>query len=288
MEQYRRMMSKTFITFVLPEVGFAIHYLDMYAQYGLCEMDNHITLYYEEYIDKDAKDYNADLERDVKPYRIKADIKACLTTVHSLNYCLIDFLQSESISYQNYFRTEISPKFINEVENLLAHKDLELNIFREERDADILHDVYMALDAMYKILKSQESLILDNSELKNILSYNLSMLCHSPKTPMLDSERSQDVETPMHLHNAIEWNGSPAELACLFTTLADNGYINYPDRKDGGRNNAAFARLIYSHINIANGSFDTLVNNLKDSRITANNQFKIAMDRLPKLDNKNK
>ena len=141
---------------------------------------------------------------------------------------------------------------------------------------------------MCKILKNQESLISDSSEMKNILSYNLSILRHAPKTLMLNSEKSQNAEAPTQLHSAIKWKGSPAELACLFTTLADNGYIDCPDRKDGGRNNAAFARLIYSHINISNGSFDTLVNNLKDSRITANNQFKIAMDRLPKLDSNNK
>lgn len=284
MEQFRRMMSKTFFTFILPEVEFAIHYLDMYAQYGFCNMCEHITFYYE----KDQENEVEDVLDDIKPYRIAEDIKQCLNTVHALNYCLIDFLQGESSSYQDYFRTEISPKYIKAIEDLFAHKDLELMIFREEYEADILHDVYMALAAMYEILKNQESLISDSSELERILSYNLSTLRHEPKPQLIGVKRVDEAQNPINLHDAIKWSGTPAELAYLFSTLAENGYIVSPDRKDGNRNNAAFARQIYSHFNILDGSFDTLVNNLKDNRISANNQFKLAMDKLPKTSKNSK
>lgn len=282
------MMCKTFFTFVLPEVGFAIHYLEMYAKYGLGEMNDHIVFYYEDPIDKDVDGYHERIDKDAKSSQIEADIKQCLDTIHSLNYCLIDYLQGESKSYQNYFRNEVSPKYTTSIKALFANKDLELNIFKEEYDADLLHDVYMALEAMGQILENQESLIADNSDLKRILSYNLSILKREPKPQMLGMGKDVDNDEPVNLHDALNWNGTPAELAYLFSSLADNGYITPPGRRDGNRNNAAFARQIYSHINILNGSFDTLVNNLKDNRIAANNQFKLAMDRLPKLNKSNK
>jgi len=65
-------------------------------------------------------------------------------------------------------------------------------------------------------------------------------------------------------------------------TLNEQGYIDAPLRANGERNNEGFNKIICSHFRLANGSERSVLNNLKDSRITPDNQFKIIMDKLPK------
>ena len=65
-------------------------------------------------------------------------------------------------------------------------------------------------------------------------------------------------------------------------TLNEKGYIDAPLRANGERNNEAFNKIIGSHFRLADGSERSVLNNLKDSRITPDNQFKITMDKLPK------
>ncbi len=84
--------------------------------------------------------------------------------------------------------------------------------------------------------------------------------------------------------DAIEWKGSPSEIALLMSTLADKGYIDYPMRKNGARNSAEFHRNICQHFSLHNGSVVSILNSLKDNRITPDNLFQLAMDKIPHKD----
>lgn len=292
MKVFKNYMSKGFIVDIMPDIDFAITYLATYAKCSYSDLENQLDL--SEYDETNEEDdgYYPELFNDIKGYILRAEILERIDTIHRLNHYLVEFLQGESKSYQNFFRTEIAPKYIEPMDVIFSNEELEYKIFREDFYAvDELYDVYMVLNAMYKILNNIEGLMTDNELLIDILNYRLDLYRNerfrqnpaNDDTLLIENlQVTPNVEDIAIMPDAIVWKGTPSEMALLMNTLADKGYIDSPVRKNGEKNNAEFHRNICSHFELANGSHISILNSLKDNRMAPDNLFKIAMDKLPK------
>lgn len=161
----------------------------------------------------------------------------------------------------------------------MEREGVEIKIYKYEEASDFMHDVYLVLRGSYLLFTRLEALLAgDENNTDYTLDYRLSFL-----GSYLDGEDNDDESesVALPLPNAFTWFGTPADLAHMMDLLHEKGYIEVPKRTSGERNNECFSRMIGSHFRLAQGSEKSVLNNLKDSRITPDNQFKIAMDKLP-------
>ncbi|MFR9507160.1 MAG: hypothetical protein SNI58_05075 [Rikenellaceae bacterium] len=294
MKVYKNFMSKGFIAHIMPDIDFAITYLATYAKCDYYDLENQLDLSEYNTLSEGDEGYYPNWFNDVKGYILRDEIEERIDTIHRFNHYLVEFLQGESKSYQDFFRTDIAPRYIEPMNVIFSNKEIEYKIFKEEFDVvDGLYDVYMVLNAMYKILNNIEQLMTDKELLKDILNYRLDRYRRerfqqnpaNDNTPLIENlQATPNVEDILPMPDAIVWNGTPSEMALLMNTLADKGYIDCPVRKNGEKNRAEFHRSICSHFELANGSHISVLNSLKDNRIAPDNLFKIAMDKLPKRD----
>ena len=250
-------------------------YFDKCIEYGELDFYDYITI--------DANDNTEVITEEEKPDYVDSCMMRSISAIYWFNREIIKYLRGERKSYRDFFITELIPKHVETLCRILSRKDIELTIFRFEIDSNATYDIFLNLNCLYQILSNVENLIDDDEALKKLLDYNLT---YSNGIPNYNSEAVEDddnlKDNEASRMDAFGWCGTPSELASLMSTLADNGYINSPTRKNGERNNEGFARQIQSHFKLNSGSHRTVLNSLKDNRITPDNQFKIAMDKLPK------
>ena len=189
---------------------------------------------------------------------------------------LIPYLKAQPESYISYFKQELLPEPVELLRDIFQNtNDIETRIFRYQ-NSDLLHDTYLVLKAALRLFENLDTLIESNDDaLDDYLEYRLSFLG-------INNDTDNEKELNIACHNAFTWYGTPAELACLMDTLNEKGYIDAPLRVNGDRNNEGFNKMVGSHFRLADGSEKSVLNNLKDNRITPDNQFKIAIDKLPK------
>lgn len=244
------------------------HYLDMFLE------SNNGDFY--DKIDYEAS--NKDEVDDERADMIDNIIKHNVVNLDMFNYEFIPYLRSQPDSYVAFLKTELIPTVLPVLKNILEREGVENKIYKYE-DCDFVHDVYLVLKGSHLLFTRLEALLAgDENDTDCALDYRLSFL-----GSYLDEEDNDDESeaVALPLPNAFTWLGTPAELACMMDMLHEKGYIEVPKRTSGERNNEGFSRMIGSHFRLAQGSEKSVLNNLKDSRITPDNQFKIAMDKLP-------
>lgn len=226
-----------------------------------------------EYSVSNAEEIDSDERADM----IDNVIRHNVVKLDMFNYEFVPYLRSQPESYIAFLKAELMPAVLPAMKSILEQKDIENKIFRHE-ESDLMHDVYLVLKGAYLLFTRLDALLSgDENDTDYALDYRLSFL-----GSYLDDEKDESEAAPMPLPNAFMWFGTPAELACLMDTLHEKGYIETPKRTNGERNNEGFSRMIGSHFRLAKGSEKSVLNNLKDPRITPDNQFKIVMDKLPK------
>lgn len=191
-----------------------------------------------------------------------------------INYELIHFMQCQPELYISYLKKEIFPQVISDLERILSIKDIEHQIFKSGK-IDDMYDIFLVLNGLHTLLVNIDDLISGKISDDSALDYRLSTMSTYP-------EKECEEEDNEPLHNAFTWYGTPAELACLMGTLNEKGYIDAPKRSNGDRNNEGFNKMISSHIRLDDGSNKSVLNNLKDNRMTPDNLFLLAMNKLPK------
>lgn len=238
------------------------------------------------FIDSDGDDFydeieyststpEEDREEGEREDMIDKMIKYNVVMLDLFNNEVIPYFRSQPESYIAFLRTELIPSVLPAMKAVLEQDGVENKIYRYE-DSDFMHDVYLVLNGSYQIFTRLDSLLAgEEKDADRALNYSLSFLGSYLE------EKDGEVN-PAPLSNAFTWFGTPAELACLMSTLHEKGYIEAPNRTNGERNNEGFGKMIGSHFRLAEGSEKSVLNNLKDSRITPDNQFYLVMNKLPK------
>ncbi len=255
-----------------------VEYLDLFLEHGELGLYPHFE--YEYYINEEL----IELDKSNREDHIDNLIINCARELHIFNKNIIPYPKAEPESYTEYLLDELFVDSVKRMDTFFAKKNIERKIFQAELDSDIIWDQYLILKCAWYIIGNLKEITSgENKEFEKEINYKLSFSGHMEQYEDIEtSDDSEESDTQAN-YNAFRWFGSPAELSTLMQTLADNGYIDTPYRKDGGRNNEGFSRKICSIFQLDKGSVKSVLNNLKDSRITPDNNFKLAMDKLPKI-----
>lgn len=241
------------------------HTLQKFVKYGTDEFYTEV-----ECGSNEPSDDEDDIDRmDFIDLCIKREIR----DTDIFNFEIIPYLHKQPKTYIEFFNSELIADAAELLRDVFAQADLEKMIFRYE-DVDMMHDAYLVLKATSGIFNNVDELLDNNDLLNSILDYNLSYIAYE--------DENEDSETSIRTApNAFEWLGAPSELAYLMQQLAYKGYINNPVRKDGEFNNAAFHKQIIQHFMLTNGKESSVLTNLKDPCLSADNPFGKAVDKLP-------
>ncbi|MFI3293052.1 MAG: hypothetical protein SNI70_05990 [Rikenellaceae bacterium] len=206
------------------------------------------------------------------------------------NHQIVDFLQNEYPQYQQRFIREVAPKQIDNLRDLMEkfdYPDIEFESVEKKINyaweiSDGINSATAALEGLLEILENIEGLIEDSSDLEHILDYQITFNDTLKDMGFKSSYFEIDEEEIDHNTDTFTWNGTPSELALLFFTLVDNGYIEPPLLTDGKVNKSGLSRKISTHFNLVKGSFKSVLNALGENTITPDNQFYIAMNKVPR------
>jgi hypothetical protein len=247
---------------LVDNISLLAHYLITFLE----EKDS--DLFYKEF---DSKLFGQTIVGE-KEIRMDEIMKHKVISADLFVFELVPYLKEQPDSYLSYLKQELLAEPTELLRDVLQYDDIEIKIFHYQ-NSDLLHDTYLVLKAALRLFDNLDTLIKsDDDALDEYLEYRLSFLG-------INDDKDKELNIT---HNAFTWYGTPAELACLMDTLNEKGYIDAPLRANGERNNESFNKIIGSHFRLADGSEKSVLNNLKDSRITPDNQYKIAIDKLPK------
>lgn len=262
-------MTKERVRDTVSIIDSLLHYLEMFLE---SDGENfYDKIEYSAPHEEEDEDERADMIDNITKHNIvKLDM---------FNYEFISYLKSQPSSYIAFMKSELLPQVMPTMKSVLEREGVEIKIYKYEEDSDFMHDVYLVLKGSYLLFTHLDAILAgEENDTDCALDYRLSFL-----GSYLDEEDNDDEleAIALPLPNAFTWFGTPAELACMMDMLHEKGYIEVPKRTNGERNNEGFSKMIGSHFRLAQGSEKSVLNNLKDSRITPDNQFQVAMNKLP-------
>ena len=213
------------------------------------------------------------------------------------------FIKRQESSYKDYIKTEHLTKDRNLIAKVVEIDQSILHRLYESEWSDIMNNIYLILQSVIFLWDHFDELTeADDDSVEALFRENpsYSHITVDPVGSCMDfqllSEHMQQINnlksslgcliteyTPNDQSpEKIVWRGTSAELAYLFEQLSYKGYIENPVTSNGEMNKTRLARHIWSHIVPEESKEETLIIDMRGSRLSESSSFAKAINLIPR------
>lgn len=214
---------------------------------------------------------------------------------------LCKFLQKQEASYRLYLKeTHLAKTRDLVIPTIEIDRSVLYHIYESDW-SDIMNNIYLSLQTVVFMSDHFDELTAaDNGSVDTLFHANDSYSHITIDTISVDSQEIGNILLQVDklekcltdalsqhgergfLEEKIIWRGTSAELAYLFEQLSFKGYIDNPMSPNGEMNKTRLARQVWKHIMTENSKEETLIIDMRGSRLSDSSSFAKAVDLIPR------